>query len=119
MVSEGQCYIVNPETREADPLKLIIIDLIEVPTLNLLLLQDPHSFTALSRAGILWETRRISWDGFRKLRIDVEHLLGEAFIPYGDPWRPFNLDLISGEVVGGDYLKDQERVSKKPWWKIW
>lgn len=61
-------------------------------------------FEALDRAGTRWRTRRISWDGMRLLEAKGGAIIGEAYSPVGPPeWLPFELDLSTGEVVGGSY----------------
>ncbi|MDB4970150.1 MAG: hypothetical protein JWN44_5839, partial [Myxococcales bacterium] len=60
-------------------------------------------FEALGASGMIWRSRRLSWDGVRNVRIGDSHLRGEAWNPVDDCWNEFTLDLQSGNVVGGSY----------------
>lgn len=60
-------------------------------------------FLRLSADGVLWRSRRISWDGFSDLRFEGERLTGKAWSPVEDTWLPFELDVRSGHAEGGSY----------------
>ncbi|TWT74503.1 hypothetical protein Pla123a_33260 [Posidoniimonas polymericola] len=57
----------------------------------------------MGASGLAWKTRRLSWDGFRELRVAGSSLFGEAYTPMGDSWHEFEVDLETGEAVGGSY----------------
>jgi hypothetical protein len=61
-------------------------------------------FSALGPMGVVWESGRISWDGFRSVHTESELLRGEAWEP-SDAWHPFEIDLGTGEFRGGSYPK--------------
>lgn len=60
-------------------------------------------FEALDAQGVVWRSRRFSWDGMRKVAKSGRILAGEAYDPVSDTWLPFRLHLDTGEVEGGSY----------------
>lgn len=58
----------------------------------------------LSPAGLMWHTRRISWDGFDQLHIVQDELRGLAWSPMDDRWCPFTVEINTGKSTGGSYL---------------
>ena len=77
--------------------------------------RDPHGWIfsrqgiALARFGpdgIVWHTRRLSWDGFDQLRIVHGEVTGVAWSPLDDEWQPFRVDLSTGRSTGGSYLDE-------------
>jgi hypothetical protein len=120
VIAGGACYIVDPESRESeDSFSGCITAAYEMPKLNMLILQTPISFIALSSEGISWETERIAENGFRDLQFEESKLIGEAWFPVDGPWHKFELDLHSGKVTGGAGVRDQDKPKDKPWWKLW
>jgi hypothetical protein len=60
------------------------------------------------RSGLLWASSRISWDGFRNMRISDHSVVGESWRPFpteneSDEWSSFELDLLNKTLVGGSY----------------
>jgi hypothetical protein len=60
----------------------------------------------LSAHGILWHTRRLSWDGFEQVRIDGGHVSGLAWNAVTDDWDYFEVDLRTGASTGGSFGPD-------------
>jgi hypothetical protein len=58
----------------------------------------------LYRRGVVWCTRRISWDGVRNIAITGTTLVGEAWM-FDDSWHSFSVDLETGEAQGGSYYE--------------
>jgi len=87
----------------------------ELPDLPALVFADTVRFEALGVEGVLWRSRRVSWDGMRDFRREGFVLRGEAWEP-SDRWYPFEVDLRSGNVAGGSY---SEPPPAKPvrWWR--
>jgi hypothetical protein len=88
VVSGGQIYIVQPDSRRTDVLSYgAIAGIHAVPELDMLLLdQQGIRFEALGAQGVLWSTRRLGWDGFRNVVITGSTLTGDAWTPIGDTW---------------------------------
>ncbi|WP_146588924.1 hypothetical protein [Posidoniimonas polymericola] len=104
VVSAGQAYVVDPEERA-----LVrtfgggICHVLPVPDLELLVFDNGIWLEGMGASGLAWKTRRLSWDGFRELRVAGSSLFGEAYTPMGDSWHEFEVDLETGEAVGGSY----------------
>jgi hypothetical protein len=101
VVSGGQGYVVDPNTRQlAEMFGGWFVDALEMPERGLLVFQSPVDFSAMNRAGHVWETRRLSLDGFQSVRVSGEKLLGEGR-EVDDTWTPFEIDLEKGKAIGG------------------
>ena len=61
-------------------------------------------FVFFGADGRQWHSRRVSFDGFDKIRIDGPYLTGLSWSPVADEWIPFNIDLNTGRVEGGSYV---------------
>jgi len=65
---------------------------------------DNLGFASYLDGGLLWRTRRISWDGFRNLRVEGGLIFGEAWC-FDDTWHLFSVDLLTGQASGGSYTE--------------
>jgi hypothetical protein len=84
---------------------------IPLPSLDLVIFQRLVDFTAVRTDGSGWTSPRISWDGFRNIKVHETVLSGEAWTPsLGDIWEPFTLDLLTGHCADGIYEKDMARA---------
>lgn len=104
VVAGGQGYIVDAKTRRC--LGLLGGDIVWAFSLtdgSALIFCSGTDFEAWTRSGMLWRSKRISWDGCRNLMPNGETLQGESWSPVGDNWEPFEIDLITGEHSGGSY----------------
>jgi hypothetical protein len=100
----GALWCVNPENRSAEEIAPAILDIWEIGESGDLLFNNQGlAFVRLGRSGVIWHTKRISWDGFWKVCLEGDHLLGEAWSPHEDNWLPFRVDLGNGRVDGGSY----------------
>jgi hypothetical protein len=108
IIANGQGYVVEPSQRRLISLiEGAIVDLFFHPTQQAVVLnQQELSFSAIDTKGLLWQSRRISWDGFRSIRIVGSILSGEAWNPVHEGWLPFELDLENGQVIGGSYPEE-------------
>jgi hypothetical protein len=104
VVSSGQLFRVNPNTQDVVRLAPAVFGVwVLVNPPRLLFNNQDLEFLCVGREGLLWATQRISWDGFRELRLDHETVEGEAWSPLDDRWSPFRVNLADGSVVGGSY----------------
>ncbi len=111
VIAEGDLWIVNLQLRSAELLLPAVDAALEV--------HDPNGWVfsrqglALARLGpdgLIWHTRRLSWDGFDKLRIVGDEIRGLAWEPGDDEWFAFRVDLNTGRSSGGSYFgNDPER----------
>ena len=104
VISKGSLWIVNPESRTADEVASAVFDVWPVTNPDGYLLNNRGlGFLRLAADGVIWKSRRISWDGFSDLRLEGERLTGKAWSPVEGTWLPFELDVRSGSVEGGSY----------------
>ena len=50
--------------------------------------------------GVVWHTRRLSWDGFRDVILTGDRICGLASY-LDDDWAPFEVDAVTGSSTGG------------------
>jgi len=102
VIAAGDLWVVDPDVRTAERLLPAIDAALEV--------RDPDGWVysrqglALARLGpegLLWHTRRLSWDGFDQLSIGNGEVKGLAWSPIDDQWYPFRVDLDTGRSTGG------------------
>lgn len=103
IVARGQGYVVSVPDRElVSTFGGYITDIVDVPGEPIVIFADSGvAFEALSENGLLWRTKRISYDGFRNLRIAAAKLPGEAWSPVDDRWFAFEVNLKTGQHRGG------------------
>ncbi len=104
VIAAGDLWIVHPHERTA---------VRNLPALEAIFeVRDPAGWIfsrqgiALARlgpTGILWHTRRLSWDGFDQLQVGQDELTGRAWSPIDDQWVPFRIDIHTGKATGGSY----------------
>ena len=106
VVAGGDLWYVNPLTRTAEPAGSGVMAAWPV--------SEPEgyvfdisgvAFVRLDGGGLRWQTRRLSWDGFRNVTLGVDSLRGEAYTPVDDEqhWHPFDVNLHTGESTGGAF----------------
>lgn len=105
VIAGGQGYVVAPESREVtECLGGAIIQTYVIHNPALIVLDHQGiAFEALSPGGRIWRTQRLSWDGFRSVRIESGRMLGEAWSPMDDRWQRFEVDLVTGASSGGSF----------------
>ena len=128
LVSNGQGYIVNPETQQLlETFGGEIVETIECFDSYVLLFQDPAGFTSYAENGLLWRNSELLWSGTRYLKVDSSALIvliGEYQRSPESIWEPFWINVKTGEVrfEKYDWLNDAlKRINshEMPWWKIW
>lgn len=103
VVASGYGYVVNV----SNPSRWMRVEqqpVMEVRALaeqKLLLFAGFHTITAFGRAGLLWTTERLSWDGISISRIDQATLHGQGWDALSDKEVPFEVDLATGKHTGG------------------
>ena len=103
VVAGGYGYVVNA----SDPARWIrveqqpVVDVRALLEQKLLLFTGFHTITAISPAGLLWTTERLSWDGISISRIDHATLHGQGWDAIADKEAPFEVDLATGKHTGG------------------
>ena len=112
VVAKGDACVVDLEGRAIrDRIGSDVAAVIPSPTLGLVIFQRFVDFTAVRSDGSRWVSPRISWDGFRNIKVHESVVSGEAWAPsVGDIWVPFTLDLLTGHCADGIYGKDMARA---------
>lgn len=101
VIAGGECYIVDPEAkRSIENFGGDLISAWEIPDHDLVVLGSPINFEAIGSSGRSWQSKRISWDGFRNISLNGMTLTGEAW-GFEDIWIPFTLDITTGNHAGG------------------
>jgi hypothetical protein len=101
VVSGGNIYIVDPQTKIAEESGGMVRSVIPIPEMNALLL-DEDIYLSLIRVGGGWQTKRLSWDGIRNLAVASGFATGEGW-RYDDTWHQFSVSLETGQLSGGAY----------------
>ena len=101
VISRGEGYVVDPETRALTQLLGSDVEgLISVPQSGQLILQGTGDFTALGPSGRSWQTPRLAYGGFGEVKVVGARLLGLAD-DGSDEGAPFEVDLETGASRGG------------------
>ncbi len=105
VVAGGQGYVVNEHTGQLLAEYDSDISFMEKHNKSgILIVGGNTNFTAYRDHIVFWRTRRISWDGFRNLRIAEDEIQGEAWC-FDDTWHPFSVSLSTGHSTGGSYYE--------------
>lgn len=111
VVAQGDACIVDPEKREIRQYLAGHVDqIISVPSLGMMVFPDMTDFVAITADNSGWRSERISWDGFRNLKVLGNDLSGEAYSPVGDIWVSFKLDLLTCRCADAVYQRDMARA---------
>lgn len=112
IVSSGDLWVVDPVQRTASFVFPAIDTAIEVrgPDGWLFSMQG-LAVAQFGPNGLLWHTKRLSWDGFDDLALVGDELTGLAYDPMDDAWVPFRVDIRNGSSTGGSYLAEGTRTS--------
>lgn len=106
-IAGGYAYRIN--TLEPDKTDLLeqrpVTQVLAAPTEGLLLLGGFHDVLALGAHGILWRTRRLSWEGITLDQVRGGKLEGKGWDMLSDRELPFTVDLETGAHEGGGYLR--------------
>jgi hypothetical protein len=101
VVAGGQAYDIDPNARTVRHIFDSLVQFVlSCQNPQSLIFSDGVSLSALGAVGVLWRTRRLSWDEIRCLRLEGDKILGEAS-DLSDEWIPFEVDLRSGAATGG------------------
>lgn len=127
VLAHGECYLIDIENQ-----KLIKeiggqYDSLIKDSENSFILSNGINVTIINPAGEVWNSGRISWDGIKNLKLDIDTLSGLSYDPMNKnkEWIPFFLNLKTKELKGGSYRQYEFKpisdnvsgVKKKPWWK--
>jgi len=104
VIAAGDLWIVDPRERTAFRMLPSLQAILEVHSPEgWVFSRDGLALARLGPKGVMWHTRRLSWDGFDQLQIVQDELKGLAWSPIDDRWCEFSVDLKTGRSTGGSY----------------
>lgn len=134
IIASGLGYIMTPENEKPiSTFGLTISDVFQTEN-GSLVCADGISFLILDNVtGEIWQSERISWDGFKNLKYKDNIISGQSYDPTNSiqNWSDFSFNIETKEIIGGSYIDSLKRNphipkvtlqienQKKPWWKIW
>ncbi|HEV2577734.1 MAG TPA: hypothetical protein VGU25_11045 [Acidobacteriaceae bacterium] len=104
-VAGGYAYLADtlaPERPLHLPLRPVA-QILPAPEANLLLLAGFHTIAAIGPTGLLWETKRLTWESLTLTGIRDGHLHGLGWDMRTDRELPFTVDLATGHHTGGAF----------------
>ena len=103
VIACGQAYVIDPnDSLHSEHFGGGIQTALEISELNALLFGNGLWFELLGADGMIWKSRRISWDGMRDITTQGLELTGQSW-SFDDTWSDFTVDLTEGTVAGGSY----------------
>ena len=98
----GDLWVVDADKHTAENVLFCIGQALEVnnPEGWIFSLQD-LAFARFGPNGIIWHTKRLSWDGFKDVHIENKNINGYAWDL--SHWCPFQIDLETGSSTGGGF----------------
>ena len=57
----------------------------------------------IGATGRVWYSRRLSWDGFERIRFDGTRVTGLGWNAARETWQPFEVDLRTGQTAATAY----------------
>lgn len=112
VASAGALWCGDPDSRIGEEIAPAVFQLWQLESGDLILDHQGLAYTRLGRRGVVWNTPRISWDGFQNVRLEANHLAGQAWSPVEDRWMPFRVHLETGRVEGGSYNGPKMRFER-------
>jgi hypothetical protein len=107
VIAAGDLWVVDADTGAAECLLPAVYSAIPMADRSgWVFSRQDIALARFGPEGIVWHTKRLSWDGFDQVQISGRKITGLAYDPMGDTWEPFEVDLQTGESVGGSYLMD-------------
>ncbi len=125
VVSQGQGYIVNPESKQLlSSFAGNIIDVIDIPHLlkdtYCILFINEYKLLCHDSSGFRWQNTEISWNKVRELQVNDFRLTGEFYYFQERVWKQFWLNIIKNEFHLGEFKwEDLLPKPKPPWWQFW
>jgi hypothetical protein len=103
VVAAGQAYVVNAKSRGLeDQFGGDLVSALEAAEPRVIVIVGLTDLKILDVTG-RWDTPRLSWDGFDKVRVEGSAVLGDAWEPGDEIYFPFRVDLRTREVSGGSF----------------
>ncbi|GAW86335.1 conserved hypothetical protein [Bathymodiolus platifrons methanotrophic gill symbiont] len=103
VVAKGDAYIVSPYSVSSFQVvkSCPVIRVIPVPSHNVVIFHDFTEIIAYGENGLLWETKRISWDGIEISEVTSDEIIGQSRDAANEKYVEFRVDLTNGSHKGG------------------
>ena len=109
VVAAGDLWVVNVALRTAEMVLPAISSALEVSEPDgWILSRQGLALARFGPAGLLWHTRRLSWDGFDHVSCVGGEVQGLAWSPPDGHWHPFKVDANTGRSAGGSFDDDDD-----------
>ncbi len=103
VLSRGAAYVVRVQDHSAIEVEATpVFPAVGAPSKQLLIFHDYTKLVAYGVAGLVWKSKRVSWDG-----IEIEALMGDGTLkgrawdaPH-ERWVEFSVDIETGRHRGG------------------
>ena len=134
--ANGTCYFMTPDN--TTPIKTINggFQQLLISDKQQLVLLDFIDVTVIEPDGQHWNSERISWDGFKDIKLVGDIISGLSYDPMdrNKEWIEFAFNLTTKEITDGSYRRYEftpvgenvSSVNRKPvtkidkqWWKFW
>lgn len=103
VIAGGTAYVVDPTSKQLVSWFGGQIEFIhELQAQNSLLVGNGLWFECVDQTGLLWRSKRVSWDGMRDISVTAEQIIGKGWC-FDETWHDFQVSLDSGAAVGGGY----------------
>jgi hypothetical protein len=104
VLSSGDLWVVDVANQSAEQFAGAVDGFWDVPdSPDLIVSRQGLALFRLGAAGVLWHTRRLSWDGFDEVVVTAELVRGLAWSPLDDRWYKFEVDTMTGTSSGGSF----------------
>ena len=104
VIAGGQGYLIDPEgRRQAGLLGAQVQNALFLADTKTVVINNGLWLEGYGKNGVLWRTRRVSWDGIWDLREDNGRLCGKCWDAMNDTEGSFSVDVQTGDVIGGVY----------------
>ena len=99
VIAGGNGYVIEVETKQAiERFGGMILEVLPIPDGSDLIFAEQVRLERFGPNGVVWRSERLSWDGFRAMRIEEDVVFGESYTPLGDSWTSFTVKLSDGSV---------------------
>ena len=103
VISAGRGYIVDSikSCLVGEVPSFPVQEVIPLPKNHLLLFVDFVTITAWSQNGLMWRTKRLSYDGLKIREIGPDAIVGSGWDPTNPNPPEFGVELSTGKSFGG------------------
>jgi hypothetical protein len=118
IIANGDLWIVNPIERRGERV-LPALDAIWALENQggWLMSRQGLALARLGQNGLVWHTRRLSWDGFDQITVVHNEVRGLGWSAIDETWQSFVVELDTGKSTGGAYnwvdTTDWERLKEE------